>query len=166
MKIKVKFYPKTEIIAPTPSCKEVVKRYIELGWLKPEQKDIHRVFPRNHEGKAYIRQSALQGVVREVSPALAKKICIEEGYILIGHPLIGQRPIMDKKTNTPRTVEIYEFIDSSFRDITFTLKGEPEILKELVSALQVAGEKGIGARRNQGYGKFVVEVVLTKEPKK
>jgi len=27
-------------------------------------------------------------------------------------------------------------------------------------------EKGIGARRNQGYGKFVVEVVLTKEPKK
>jgi len=164
MPVIIRFYPETEIIAPLPSSKQIVQRYITLGWIKPTEKtaDFHRVFPRNSKGQAYIRQSALEGAVRRVDPTAAKQLRILEGGIIIPEPpLIGIRPILNPKKETPETTEIYEYIDSTFRNIQFTLQ-EP-VSKDLIYALQKAGQIGIGARRKHGYGKFNITVVTPKK---
>lgn len=166
--MKIRFIPKTEIIAPYPASKAIIQRYIKLGWLKiPEGHEIHRVFPRNDKGQAYIRQTNIQGALRRVSLDLAKRFHILEGCIVVGTPLIGVRPILDVKTDTPRTTECYEYIDPTFRDIYFTIEAEEPLVKDLLQALIKAGELGVGARRREGYGRFTIEATLPKkrEPK-
>jgi len=161
----IKMVPVTWIIAPL-ATKEQVERYVKKGWLDEEGRHLHRVFPRDNNGKPFIFKMVLRSAVNQVVQELKlnrelvnfqilddKDNAID--YVVIPETPLRYRRCIRSKEET-RTTESFEYIDGTF-ELYFKVKTVNS--KEFVEALVLAGKKGIFSRTKHGYGKFTIEVV-------
>lgn len=173
--LEVHLIPVTKIIGPELASKEVVKRWIEKGWIREEFKEeyehIDRVFPRDYKGRPYITKEQFSAPLRRLckdkgisSTELISSFDIvdenkfEVNYIPIPeYPLVQSRAILSIEKNEPKSLETYEYIDSTFR-IPIVIKTSWKAA-EFAALLAEAGMKyGLFGKTKKGYGRFIIEV--------
>ncbi len=156
MKLRIRLIPDTEIIAPRIS-QDRLRYFMEKGWITDPHTD--RAFPRDANGKPYIKQRWIESIVTKADPVVGRRFVIEGGKIIIPKkPILEKRPIFDGNGSV-KHIETFECIDSTF-ELEFVVEVPDNLCKRFILALGRAGKEiGLGAGAKHGNGRFVIHIL-------